>query len=353
MKRLLCIIGSMDVGGAETFLMKNYRILDKRKYQMDFCVANANKGAYEDEIIKMGGRIFRVTPKTKSTWRNFNDIKKIVSENQYKNVMRISQNSLSSLELLAAKKGGATNLIFRSSNSSVYGGKGEKIVHVLFRPIANRISNVKIAPSDEAGKFMFGRAKYTIIKNGLSINDYRYSDEFRKKYRKAFGANDDVMVIGHVGRFNKQKNHRFIIDVFEKYYKQNKDSVLWLLGCGELETEISQIITRKRLTNNVKMLGIRKDVNKIYSAMDCFVFPSLFEGMPNTVIEAQVSGLPCILADTITKECKITDHVDFCSLMDLEQWVEKIKKNDCRKLEDYSGYDIESVNKIFIREVYK
>lgn len=359
MKRLLCIVGSMDVGGAETFLMKIYRTIDRKKYQMDFCVAKKEKNFYEDEILRLGGKLYRITPKTKNPLKNFHDIKKIVKKNNYKSVLRVSQHSLSSLELLAAKFGGANKLVFRSSNSNSGGSKFNMMIHFIFRPFANLISNVKIAPSKEAGDFMFGEANYLIVNNGLDLNEYRFSVEKRKKYRKEFNVRENTMVVGHVGRFNYQKNHKFLIEIFEKYHKINDNSELWLFGKGELEQEIKQIVNEKKLTKYVKFLGVREDINYIYSAMDCYIFPSIFEGMPNTVIEAQTSGLPCVVSDAITKDCGITEYVSFVSNdQSAERWSDIVKKNSIIERENSfvslkkNQYGIDEIVKIFEKVVF-
>ena len=355
MKRILCIVGSMDMGGAETFLMKIYRVLDRNNYQMDFCVAKEKKGFYEDEIERMGGKIYRIKPKSKGVWKNFNDIKRIVKNNHYQNVMRVSQNSLSALELLAARIGGAKNVVFRSSNSSTCGGRKSELVHYLFRPVANLISKQKIAPSEKAGRFMFGRRRFVVLNNGLPIDDFKFSLDYRKKYRNEFKAGKKSVVIGHVGRFSKQKNHKLLIDIFEKYNEANPDSVLWLLGTGELEDDVRRCVAEKGLTKRVIFFGIRDDINKIYSAMDCFVFPSLYEGMPNTVIEAQASGLPCLVSDTITKDCQITENVKYCSLMSIDDWVNRISIiNDEQRgmIKVDEKYDIEKVVNDFIEIAY-
>lgn len=359
MKRLLCIVGSMDVGGAETFLMKIYRALDKSKYQMDFCVAKKEQNFYEKEIKEMGGKIYRITPKTKNPLKNFNDIRKIVKSNNYKIVLRVSQHSLSSLELLAAKIGGAETLAFRSSNSNSGGNKINILIHYIFRPIANLISNVKVAPSKEAGDYMFGKAKYVIINNGLDLKDYRFSTNKRDKYRNEFGVDNDTMVIGHVGRFNYQKNHTLLIDIFEKYHEKNNHSELWLFGKGELEDSIKKIVSQKKLSECVKFYGVRGDINDIYSAIDCYVFPSLFEGMPNTVIEAQASGLPCVISDTITRECNVTNEVVFVSNKDsIDNWIKNIKMNNKKRREnsfeylENNKYEIETVVKMFEKVIF-
>ena len=157
MKKLLCIVGGMAAGGAETFLMKMYRSLSRDDYQMDFCVTTNKKEFYDDEIIKMGGNIIYISKKSKNPVKSFYDIYKVVKNGKYENVIRISQHSLSSLDLMAAKLGGAKNLIFRSSNSNSCGSLFNRVMHMVFKPLAQKIPNKKIAPSDVAAIHMFGR----------------------------------------------------------------------------------------------------------------------------------------------------------------------------------------------------
>lgn len=357
MNRILCIVGSMDMGGAETFLMKIYRCLNKKEYQMDFCVSKKKEGVYDNEIISLGGKIYHITPKTKNPFKNFNAIKRIVEKNNYKVVFRISQHSLSALELFAAKLGGAKKLIYRSSNSNSGGGKLNLLAHYIFRPVANRISNVKIAPSKEAAIFMFGKRyvklnRVLILNNGLDYNMFKFNEEFRKSIRKELNIKPATTVIGHVGRFNFQKNHKFLIDIFEKYQKINNDSVLLLVGIGELENEIKKYVNIKNITSKVIFLGLRKDTYKIYSALDYFIFPSLFEGMPNTVIEAQANGLPCIISDTISKDVKILNSLRFISLdKSPDFWANNIEKT-CREKNVKNiiekDYDIKKITEKFI-----
>ena len=350
MKRLLCIVGSMDAGGAETFLMKVYRSIDKSKYQMDFCVAKKEKNFYEDEITSMGGKIYRITPKSRNPFKNFFDIKKIVKDNNYTSVLRVSQHTLSSLELLAAKLGGGKKLVFRSSNSNTGGGKLNLLIHYLFRPIANCISNIKIAPSKEAGDFMFGKRQYTIINNGLDLDTFKFSKDKRKRIRSELGIDDSTIVIGHVGRFNFQKNHKFLLEIFDKYHKKNKNSELWLFGKGELENEIKSQVNSFGLGSSVRFMGVKENVSDYYSAMDCYIFPSLFEGMPNTVIEAEVSGLPCVISDTITKDCKFIDELNFLSLNDVEAWVDSIHAAKKRNVDLANiDFDIKKTVEDFIK----
>ena len=366
MKRLLCIVGSMDAGGAETFLMKVYRNMDRTKYQMDFCVAVKKPGFYDEEIRSLGGKILYTVPKSKGMLKSFMTICKIVKDNQYKYVLRVSQHSLSALELLAARLGGAKVLAFRSSNSKTIGGKVNCLLHEVCKPLANIVPNVKIAPSTEAAEFMFGKkcvkkGKTILLQNGLDTNVYKFSEEARENLRKELDVEDNF-VIGHVGRFNFQKNHEFLIDVFAEVKKQKSNAVLVLIGKGELEERVKEKVKTLGLEDSVMLLGVRDNVSQLLSAMDIFVFPSLFEGMPNTVVEAQTNGLPCVVSTNITREVEITDLVCFKSLEEHPQkWAEciiNIEKEQQSRSGYYmklieEGYDIKDSSYNFVKCIFE
>ena len=365
MKRVLCIVGGMNAGGAETYLMKIYREIDKSKYQMDFAVAIKDEGYYDNEIKRMGGKIHKITPKSQGFFRNYKDIKLIVKENKYEAVLRTSQHALSAMELLAAKKGGAKTRIFRSSNSNtVSASKLSRITHKLCAFMPKRFANVKIAPSTEAAKFMFGKravrkGEVTILHNGVDLNVFRFDEQGRENVRKEFGIQKDQYVIGHIGRFMTQKNHLFLLDIFYQIYTQNNKAVLLLVGKGELQAQIQEKIKTLGIEKNVIFAGVRSDVPQLLSAMDVFVFPSLYEGMPNTVIEAQATGLPCVIADTITKEADITGLVQYLSLqVPCGKWasvaLNAISKERKNTKNDFinNKYDIESVANEFIQLVF-
>jgi len=334
-KRLLCIVGGMNAGGAETFLMKVYRVLDKTKYQMDFYVTTQEEGFYDKEILSLGGRIHRSIPKTKGFIKSFSALKNIVRKEKYNYVLRVSQHSLSTLDLVAAKLGGAKTIVYRSSNSGTGGGKINQILHVLFKWLSITIPTVKVAPSSEAAEFMFGKNSVkkgdaVLIKNAIAVDDFVFNQERRDKICKEFKIEDEF-VIGHVGRFNNQKNHSFLIDIFSYVVKKHEKSVLLLVGKGELENAIKNKIKHLGLEDKVIFTGVRSDVSDIMMAMDVFVFPSFFEGMPNTVIEAQATGLYCVISDTITKEAKITELVEYISINDdARVWADSVLKYKSR-----------------------
>lgn len=363
-KRLLCIIGSMNAGGAETFMMKIYRQLDKSMYQIDFAVAVEEKMFYEDEIIAMGGKIYRISPKSKGFFKNFGEIKDIVRKNGYKYVLRVSQHSLSAFELLAAGIGGAKTRVFRSSNSNTTTGGGRDLMlHKICGFMPKLFANVRIAPSTEAAEFMFGKNcvaknRAHLLHNAIDTGVFRYDAARRDEIRAELGLNG-CLTVGHVGRFNQQKNHSFLIDIFMKLHEKRDDTKLLLVGTGELEGEIKEKIAALGLEKNVVFAGVRSDVPDLLSAMDVFVFPSLYEGMPNTVIEAQATGLPCCIADTITPEADITGLVKYLPLTaSAQSWaqcaldsVSDTRKNTKKEFIE-AGYNIESAAEYFVKLCY-
>lgn len=365
MKRLLCILSSLDAGGAETFMMKIFRSLPE-DYKIDFIVS-AKSGFYEKEVLELGGRIFRVPLRTKQPIKTFKAIYDVIRKNHYTHVLKLCDTPIGVYDLLAAKLGGAKVLCVRSCNAGSSNSKLGRLVNDLLRPLLNFITDVKIAPSRLAAEFTFGKAeveagKVKFIHNGVDLNVYKFDKDNREKIRKEFGIAEEQLVIGHIGRFNQQKNHKFLIEVFSEVLKQKPNALLMLVGDGEKKSEIKEQIKSLGIEESVIFTGIRSDVPALLSAMDVFVFPSFYEGMPNTVIEAQATGLPCVIADTITKEAEVTECVNFMSLSDsAESWADKAltlfeKDKENRfcygdKMKN-AGYDIGSCVKRFIGLVF-
>lgn len=363
MKRLLCLLSSMNVGGAETFLMKIYRSIDHLKYQMDFCINIKGECFYEKEIIALGGKIYRIPPKSQSLSQFKKRLTEIVKNGQYKYVLRITSSAMGFMDLKIAKKAGAEICSARSSNSNDGNALKSKIAHFLGKIFYRRYVDVKIAPSDLAAKYTFGKKAYRhgevhILHNALDLDVYKFDEQKRKNIRDEFSIGDHVKVIGHIGRFSEQKNHSFLLDVFDQIQHKNPNSILMLVGKGELEKQIKTKITALKLDNSVIFTGVRSDVSALLSAMDVFVFPSLYEGMPNTVIEAQATGLPCVISDTITKEADITGRVKYISLKNsIEDWAKEalIRTNtriDVKNKFIENHYDVGSVVTEFTKLVF-
>lgn len=362
-KRLLCIIGNMNAGGAETFLMKMYRSIDRSKYQMDFCINTNNECFYEDEIKTLGGKIYRISAKSQSIKLFKNGLSDCIKSGNYKYVFRITSSAMGFMDLKIAKKAGAKICSARSSNSNDGKSIKAKAAHVLGKLLYRKYADVKIAPSDLAAKYTFGKKAYRrgevhILHNALDLNVYQFDEQARNNIRKEFSIDDNVKIIGHVGRFSKQKNHTFLLDIFSEIHKKNPDTVLMLVGKGELEDKIKEKIKALNLDGSVIFTGVRSDIPALLSAMDVFVFPSFYEGMPNTVIEAQATGLPCLIADTITKEANVTGLVRYMPLKAPEEWAKEAlnmisdTRMQTKKIMIRNGYDIENVSKEFVRLVF-
>lgn len=365
MKRLLCIISSLDIGGAETFLMKLFRSIDRSKYIMDFCVNVKGKGFYDDEVRKLGGIIHYVTPKSSNVRAFRKELFNIVQKNEYDYVLRVTSNGMGFYDLKIAKSAGASKCIARSSNSSDGDGIRVRLAHRLGRILYQRYVDVKIAPSDLAAIYTFGLSSYKageviILHNGIDTNEYCFSEAGRLQIRKELGIDKNAFVVGHIGRFVKQKNHLFLIDIINEVQKLNGNSKLLLIGDGELKQLISETVRKYQLTDKVIFAGVRRDIPSCLSAMDVFVFPSLYEGMPNTIVEAQATGLPCIISDSITREANITGFVKFKSLeATAKDWANEVtgikinKRDNVKHFFVDAGYDIDSVSRTFERSIFE
>lgn len=349
----------MNSGGAETFLMKIYRKIDKSKIQFDFIVSK--DGTYDNEIMELGGKIFKVPMKSENPIGSIFAIYNVVKNHKYKYVFRIAEHSLSTLDLVAAKLGGAKKLILRSINSEVSGGFLSKFLHILFLPLSLYVPNVRIAPSTEAANHLFRNKKCFIINNGIDVDLFKFDYQKRLEMRRTLNISDKFVMI-HIGRFSKQKNHEYLIEIFKNILMRQTDSYLLLVGDGELLKSVKDKVETLGISNSVKFLGNRNDVPELLMAADFLCFPSYFEGMPNVIIEAQGTGLPCLISDTITREANITDIVKYISLKNKNsiEWANKAinmgQKNIYRETINEkikkAGYDINDVAKRFEKIIF-
>ncbi len=364
MKRLLCLLSGMNAGGAETFLMKVYRGLDRSRYQLDFCINVPEKCFYEEEILALGGRIYRIPAKSQDLRGFQRGLQQVVAENGYQYVLRITSSAMGFLDLRLAKKAGARVCIARSSNSSDGGSVGALLAHRLGRLLYGRFVDVKLAPSDLAARYTFGSRAYEqgqvhILHNAVDVASLGYDPEARKALRTELGIPENARVVGHIGRFSAQKNHSFLLDIFQQIQKSDPQAVLLLVGKGELEGALRQKVQALGLADKVIFAGVRKDIPACLSSMDVFVFPSLYEGMPNTIIEAQANGLRCILADTITRQADITGLLEYLPLSASgDTWAERAlaavaPRQDQKAAFVAAGYDIDTLVKRFTALIFQ
>lgn len=364
MLRVLCFVEKMDAGGAETFLMKIYRKMDREKYQFDFCVFSNTTGFYDREILSLGGKMFVCPSLWKSPIASLAAIYKIVSEGKYTIAFQMEDTSFLVLKLLAARMAGTKKCVLRSTNSNVPSRKA-LLLHKVFSILPRMLADVKIAPSENSAVYMFGRNAYSdgkvlLLNNGLDLSRFVFRHQCRNDKRLELGIGN-ALLIGHVGRFEKQKNHSFLLQVFSCIRKKKKDAYLLCIGDGSLLEDMKTLANELGIEDGVIFAGLRQDVSECMMAMDVLLFPSLYEGMPNVVIEAEATGLPCLVADTVTPACAITPYVAFESLSSsYEVWAQKvlslaesnIDRKSCVDFLREKGYDLDSVVRTFEKAVF-
>lgn len=325
--RVLHVLGGLNRGGAETMVMNIYRSINREKIQFDFVIHMDAHCDYTDEILQLGGKIYscpRYTGKNHSKYCRW--WKEFLEKHEEFYIVHGHVRSTAAVYLRIAKNKGRKT-ISHSHNTSSGKGITAFIKNVMQIPIRH-IADYFFACSVEAGKWLFGKKvvsgeKFYIIKNAIDTEKYRFSDEVRNVIRSELGI-EDKFVVGHIGRFHEQKNHRFIVEIFDLFNKKEPNSVLLLIGTGELEKEIKQQVVDMGIQQQVIFLGVRDDVHKILQAMDVFVFPSWFEGLGMVAIEAEATGLPVLCSDRIPADVDLTDIIEFISLDKPEKWIEKM-----------------------------
>lgn len=351
--------GTKGYGGVSAIVFNIYKNIDKEKVQFDFLSPNKTTyGIHRKDIEKMGGNIYELNiDKNKIINKVLlsRRLNECLRKNKYDIIHINSGSFFFNLQVaMIAKKNRIKRIIVHSHNTLNEKNKIKNLIVKIFKPVLNYYATDFMACSKKAATAMFTKKvatqKTIIIKNGINIDKFKFNEIIREKIRKELNIEDNFVVIGHVGRFVPQKNHDFLIDCFNEIYKLNKNTVLLLIGEGELEEKIKEKVSKLNLHNNVKFLGLRKNVNEIMQAMDVFVLPSLYEGLPIVGIEAQAAGLKCVMSDTITSEVDITNNVQFLNLEadSLSKWSKEILKySNFDRKEIYkdiitSGYDIKS-----------
>lgn len=315
--RIAHIIGKWVGGGVEAVVMNYYRHIDHAKIQFDFICDSDSTNIPYDEIEELGGKVILVSP-YQHIISYLKELKVILKEGKYR-IVHSHINALSVFPLYAAKKVGVPIRIAHSHSTTNKKEWKKNLLKQILRPFSKRYATDYICCSELAGRWLFGDKVYDngevyLLNNAIDLDKFAYDEDVRKAKRKELNISDDTLVIGHIGRFVAQKNHTFLIDIFNELHKQNKNSLLLLAGQGPLIDEIKNKVNDLNLTESVKFLGQRNDVNELYQAFDVFLLPSLYEGLPVVGVEAQAAGCLSILSDDMTKETKVLNSTKFISL---------------------------------------
>lgn len=363
--KILQIIGVLNRGGAETLLMNIFNNIDRKKFKFDFLVFQNKHFDYEDKIRELGGNIiFIESPKEIGMINFIRKLKKLCKQNKYDVVHAHTLFNCGPC-VLAAWLAGIKKRISHSHSTKILENEitvKKKIYFFMSKLLINLLSTDCIACGEKAGKFLYYRfRKFKIIKNGIDIDKFKYNEKNNIEIRKKYNIPDSSLIIGNVGRLIYIKNQKYLIDIFSKINKQHSDSYLLILGDGELKEELQNKIKKLNLEKNVFLTGSVENANEYYSAFDVFALPSLFEGVPFTLIEAQTNGLPIIASENISKECNISNTIKFLNIEEknVSKWVNEIiniyngmnSRNDNIKFIIKEGYSIKETIKV-LNEIY-
>ena len=328
------IIGKWVGGGVEAVVMNYYRHIDKNKIQFDFICDEDSTNIPYDEIKELGGKVILIPPYQKVFEYN-KELTKIFKDNKYK-IVHSHINTLSIFPLFAAKMAGVSVRIAHSHSTTNKKEWKKNIVKQLLRPFAKLFATDYFACSELAGRWLFGNktfeeGKVYILNNAIDVEKFKFNQEIRDKKRKELNIDEETLVIGHIGRFVAQKNHTFLIDVFNEIVKERKKVKLILVGQGPLKIEIEEKVKKLGIIDKVMFFGQRNDTNELYQAMDVFVLPSLYEGFGIVALEAQINSLNCLCSKNVPKEIKISDCVEFIDTESVLQWKDRILEKEIRK----------------------
>lgn len=339
MKRILVIITTAftATGGLASVMLNYYRSLDKKGLQIDFASTNTITPNLNEEIQKNGSKYYQL-PKRKNIIGYWKAVK-CLSRNY--DVVHVHANSSTAvIELSAAKAARVVKRIHHNHTSKTQ----HPVINALLHPFFKYSYTDAIACSQLAGDWLFGKNNYKILRNAINIAKFEYNKDARVLIRNEFGIKEEDFVIGHIGKFMDAKNHEFLIKVFAEYHLKHPNSKLLLVGDGEWRSKVETWVADSGCADSIILAGLRSDIPAIVQAMDVFVFPSIYEGMPLTVLEAQASGLPCLISSNVTSDVNIGQDVKMKDLADgVKDWADSIDSLDyaiSREVRCHNNYEL-------------
>lgn len=358
MHKILVVIttGFVPWGGLTTVMMNYYRAMDKTGMRIDFVSCNAAPSSLIDELSLNGSWYIQLSDRKKHTVRYVRDLCKILRHEQY-DVIHIHGNSATMLiELLPAWILGIKRRIVHVHTTK----NSHRLAHAAMKVPMNLLANMRLAVSEEAGHYLYVSRKFTIMRNAIDTARYQFNHDSRLRCRREWGISDSAYVIGTVGKMYEPKNQIFLVEVFAKVLDRLPDAKLLLVGDGILRRKIEDRIKVLGIENACILTGMQEDAADFLCAMDCFVFPSIWEGLPLALLEAQANGLPCVVSDTVAKEAAMLDNIKFLHLDDFGGWIDELLYKSNAEREDNEvvqkkfaekGYDI-TINANVLRECY-
>ncbi len=360
MKNVLVIGLDWFIGGIETYLFNLVKNIDRNKYHFIFLIDYKRKPCFYKELKALECEFCMVTSRRDNFLRNYSETKRIIVSKKI-DLIYANLNSLSNINHCMIGVKHNIPVIIHSHNAGLVRSRKTRILHRINCYRLQKINITSLAVSDKAGKWMFGeKTSYTVINNGIDCEKYKYSLSNRITIRKQFGISNECVIL-HVGAFRKQKNHKFLVETFYEYSKMDENAKLLLIGQGELAEQIRRQVFNLGIGNKVIFMGVRDDIPVILSAGDVFLFPSLHEGFPISLIEAEANGLKSIISDSITNEVVLPELCVQVSLSKTpKDWAQVIKdwnklqgmdRSECSQLVEECGLgvhnEVEKVESIF------
>lgn len=359
--------GIMNLGGIESFMMNYFRHIAKEKVHIDFLVHGYKKGAYDDEIIAEGSKIYHVPTKSRHPIQYQRELRKVFESGKYK-IVHSHLDAMSGWVVKTAAQCGVPIRIAHSHNTDhLTQNKAKRIVNDMAMNDIHKYATERFACSEAAGKWLFGNDEFKVIKNAIEIDKFIFNPSIRSKIRSELNLNNDDLVLGHVGRFEYQKNHEFLLDVFANIYARDSHYKLIMVGNGSLKEQMQQKAKELQIDKAIRFVDACANVNEYYNAFDLFVFPSHFEGLGIVLFEAQVNGLHCIASNVIPHEVNATGNIIYCPISStgIAMWCDTIMGQngsrdmdttrkvaeagysiieEAKKLEDFYGEKFRQIN---------
>ncbi len=320
MKVLIVNTVRFRLNGITSVIMNYYRNMDRTATSIDFVVKNEISEEYRAELEGNGAAVYYI-PRNSNPLRYMWQLYRVCKEGGY-DVVHIHGNSAMMLpDVLPALFARVPVRIVHSHNTTC----SHVTLHKLLSPLFRRCYTHGFACGEDAGRWLYGKHPFTVLKNGIELEQYRYDPAVREEYRAQIGAGDRT-VIGHVGNFIEQKNHTFLLDWFAELVKEDDRYLLLLLSDGALLDEMKAKAHRLGLDDKVLFMGKSTKARCYFQAMDLFVLPSLHEGLPVVLVEAQAAGLPCLVADTVATEANLTGSLRYLPIDSTRVWVDAVRE---------------------------
>lgn len=356
--RVAQVLNRMDSGGVEAVVMNYYRHIDRKQVQFDFYFAKDSVFPQREELEKMGAGIYPIPSYTK-VFSYHRVLHHAFKRGNYQ-IVHAHLSTMSVFPLFAAWRAGIPVRICHN-HSTAHWGEGKKtLLKYLLRPFAKVFATDYFACGEKAGRWMYGnrcfeRGRVHVMPNAIDTKKFAYDEEAKRCLRAELGIPQDAFVLGHVGRFMYQKNHAFLLRVFQRLLSSRQDAWLLLIGEGERMKLIRSEVEKMGIEGKVRFTGTRSDVAKLYSAMDVFCLPSFYEGLPVVALEAQANGLPCLFSDRMTKEVVLTPGARQLSIENPEPWVKAVqeaqRQNTCALPERYDiAFEGEILKNFYVKK---